>query len=323
MLIDTITVDLALAGCGAVGTAIALILSELNADGLVQPFDQQTFASENLATNSLGTDSDVTLAPRKVDLVRDVLGLRYVVEVRHGDVAELAEDVDAGRLHWPRLVLVGLELVEARHHVQRLWPDRLIDVGTSGTAVGLHDVVAQNGTCLLCFFPTGGRESAVTRIAALTGLSVERLGRGDDPLLEEEVAHLSSEQRDLLRTQIGKPACGLADVLGTVADGGDYRAAVPFVAMQAACLAIGRLIAIELGMVGLPNFVQYDTLIGPHLDIGERRTATANCYCQTHAAIIEQVRSARGKYSTSKEIPGDVNSWPLRSTTGRRLPGTN
>jgi len=308
MLIETITLDLALAGCGAVGTAIALILSELNADGLVQPCDRQTFAPENLTTNSLGTESDVSLAPRKVHLVRDVLQPQYRIEPRHGDVAELAGDIDAGRLHWPRLVLAGLDSVEARHHVQRLWPDRLIDVGTSGTAVGLHDVVAQNGPCLMCFFPTGGRESAVTRIATLTGLSVERLGRGDDPLLEEELVHLSSEQRDLLRTHIGKPACGLADVLGSVDEGGDYRAAVPFVAMQAACLAIGRLIAIELGIVELPNFVQHDALIGPHTDIGERRAATANCYCQTHAAIIEQVRLTRGKHSTSKEIPSDVRS---------------
>ena len=302
MLIDTITVDMALAGCGAIGTALALILSELDAEGLVQPFDQQTFAPENLTTNSLGTESEVTLAPRKVNLIRDVLQPRYRVETRHGDVAELADDVDACRLHWPQLVLAGLDSVEARHHVQRLWPDRLIDVGTSGTVVGLHDVVAQSGPCLMCFLPTGGRESAVTRIAELTGLSVERLGRGDDPLLEDEVAHLSSEQRDLLRSHIGKPVCGLTDILGQVDGVAAYRAAVPFVALQAACLAIGRLIAIELGIVGLPNFVQYDTLIGPHMDIGEHRRAITNCYCQTHAAIIEQVRSARGKVF---ELDGD------------------
>jgi hypothetical protein len=62
--------------------------------------------------------------------------------------------------------------------------------------------------------------------------------------------------------------------------------------MQAACLSIGRLIAIQAGMT-IANFIQYDSLIGPGPDIVERRNPDRACYCQEKATRIARIRAAR------------------------------
>ena len=294
MIVGTIHLDLALAGCGAVGTANALIVAELDADGDVLALDRQELGPENVATYSLGGEEDGQQRRRKVDLVAAALS-KYTVATRHGDLEDVARAVDDGELPWPRLVLCGLDSVPARHAVQRLWPDRLIDVGTGDTAVGLHDVLAGDGPCLMCFFPTGGPVSAAERLAAMTGLSVDFLGRGQETLQEEHIAHLDDRKRALLAPQLGNKVCSLAEAMGLVEGGGDYRPAVPFVALQAACLGVGRLIAIRLGMADLPNFVEYDTLIGPRADVSDVRLPARGCYCQVNAERVGKVRARRAE----------------------------
>lgn len=282
-------VRLALAGCGAIGTAIALILSELAAEGEIQLMDRQTFGAENIPTYSIGGRSD--LGRRKVDVAEDALRAKWTVTVRHGDLESLVDDVDQGRIAWPRLVLTGLDSVPARHAVQRLWPDRIIDAATGGTVVGLHDAVAGAGPCLMCFFPGGGQVSAETRVAELTGLSVDVMGR-DGVLREEDIAQLEPDKRMRLAPHLGKPICNLAKALGLIEGAGDFQAAVTFVAMQAACLSIGRLIATQAGMT-MANFVQYDSLIGPGQDIVEHRKPDRACHCQEKATRIARIRATR------------------------------
>jgi hypothetical protein len=168
-----------------------------------------------------------------------------------------------------------------------------VDAGTADTAVGLHDVVAGQGPCIMCFLPARTEESTVVRVASETGLTVERLGRGDDVLRPEEIEQLAPEQQALLRPHLGRPVCGLANALGLVGVDDGYEPAVPFVAQQAACLAVGRLLAIELGMRDLPNFVEYDGLIGPRSDALDVRRADPSCYCQQRAELIGRVRNER------------------------------
>jgi hypothetical protein len=141
------------------------------------------------------------------------------------------------------------------------------------------------------FFPGGGQVSAETRVAELTGLSVDVIGR-DGVLRQEGVAHLEPEKRMRLAPHVGKPICNLAKALGLIEGTGDFQAAETFVAMQAACLSMGRLIAIKAGMT-MANFVQYDSLIGPGPDIVERRMPDRGCYCQEKATRIARVRAGR------------------------------
>jgi hypothetical protein len=118
---STLQLNLALAGCGAIGTAIALILQELDAFGEIVVIDRQRFARENLWTYSLGDEGAVRGRPWKVNLVRRHLQ-RYRVETLKADVEDLAAMVDGGEVIWPRIVLSGLDTAEARRALQRLEP---------------------------------------------------------------------------------------------------------------------------------------------------------------------------------------------------------
>lgn len=127
-------------------------------------------------------------------MVADVLERKYTVTKRHGDLEGLVADVDNRACPWPRLILNGLDSVPARHAVQLLWRDRIVDAGTSGTAVALHDVIAEAGPCLMCFFPLAGQVSAQARLAKSTGLPIELIGQGNEVLREDHIAHLDPEQ---------------------------------------------------------------------------------------------------------------------------------
>lgn len=291
---DIFRVDIALVGLGAIGSGTALILSELKGEGKILLVDKQRYALENRGTYSIGGERASRGRPWKVDVARHVLSSYETIPFR-GAVEELVPEVDAGRIHWPRVVLTGLDSVEARHVAQRLWPDHLMDAATGGTALGLHHTRAESGPCLMCFLPP--RHSEVTSTGQLshaTGLTIHRLARGDDPLSKEDLEGLTEHQRQRLMPHLGKPICGLADAMGlTTLEAEDYRPAVPFVSLEASCLAVGRLILISSGIAGSPNFVQYDALLGPDNATLEHRTANACCYCQSRANTISKVRHER------------------------------
>jgi hypothetical protein len=257
--------DLALVGNGAIGTAIALILAELRLGGFVAVCDPQRFGRENRGTYSVGGEREARERPYKVDLVGDLLeaaGYR-VLRVR-GKSTDLIEAIDAGELAAPPIVLAGLDSPEARRETQALWPDHIIDAATGDTAVGLHHATP-SGPCLRCFFPERrGGPDPLLALAAETGLPVKRLRRGDDALTEDDLKSVASPQRQRLRRFLGRPVCGLADALGlTDADSDGYLPSVPFVSQIAAALAVGRLLALEIGIHPASNFVQFDALHGP------------------------------------------------------------
>ena len=119
---------------------------------------------------------------------------------------------------------------------------------------------------------------------------------GEAVVTDQIIASASSEHaRELLRSQRGAQICGLLRAAGlTEIDEEDYMPSVPFVSQQAACLTVGRLLAIQLGIdAGLANFFQYDTLIGPHRAIRQHRHADPACACQQRAEIISAVRDER------------------------------
>ena len=191
------------------------------------------------------------------------------------------------------MVLTGLDSIEARCSVQGLWPPELIDAATGDTSVGLHHVLG-DGPCLRCIFVDRFPEvSAGEALAAEFGLPTKLVMRGDRVLTENDLIGMSADQRERLRSHVGKPVCGLGDAARLTGTEDVYRPAVPFVSQQAACLGIGRLIASAAGLPRLPNFVQYDALIGPQSMTRQTRRPRAGCYCQQRRATIRAVRMAR------------------------------
>lgn len=297
--------DVALVGLGAIGTATARILGLLGATGSATLVDPERFATENIGTYSLGGTEDARAGRWKTELA--ARALPGVQTVRCDlPVAGFIDRVDACVLPWPTVVLSGLDSIAARRETQMLWPDRLLDAATGDTMCGLHDIGPADRACLRCLYPIrNGGPSSAQLLADATGLDPELLRHGDQPLQAEHLDHLSGEQRQRLAAQVGKPICGLARAVGlTDLPSNNYRPSVPFVSQQAACLAVGRLLADQLGIRGGATFIQYDALIGPDLATAEDRAPEPGCYCQQHAGVVQQLRAARAAGpSTSVAVP--------------------
>lgn len=290
----TLVFDLTQVGVGAIGTGTILLLQALKAEGRLLAVDCQRFGPENRGTYSLGGAAEVAAAPWKADMARQALPHFDVTPFRQ-PVAELPAAIDGGDVPWLPIVLAALDTAAARRDAQRLWPDRLIDAGTGDTMLGIHDHHHSCGPCLICFFPTDrSGPSAAERLADATGVSLERAQRGDDPLTTEDLTQLTARQQQTLAPHLGEPVCGLAQAIGlTGLDAEDYQPSIPFVSLQTACLAVGRLIADRLDLRPPGNLVQYDGLVGPQAITIEEMAQRPDCGCVTRASAVEQVRHQR------------------------------
>lgn len=286
--------ELTLVGIGAIGTGVVLILSQLDASGLVVLVDYERFKRENRGTYSLGGEAEAASEPEKVALAEAALNNFDVIPFPH-QVQDLPGAIDAGTVTATALVIAGLDSAVARRATQRLWPERLIDAGTGETMLGLHEHVEGEGPCMMCFFPEErSGPSGATRLAELTGLAVELLADGEQILTTDHLREVTRAQRELLCDQVGKPVCGLARAVGlSTLDSGGFRPSVPFISLQAAALAVGALMAQRPPGQSVPNLVQYDGLFGPQVATLETRVVTPGCYCQTHAPTIDAVRALR------------------------------
>jgi hypothetical protein len=295
---DSITLDLGLLGVGAIGTGIALILSELPAEGTLLAVDRQRFGPENRGTYAIGTAADVASRPYKVELAARVLRRFDVHQFPH-PIDQLLTALDAGTAPWTRLVLTALDTPEARREAQRLWPDRLIDGATGDAMVGLHDYRFEIDPCMICLFSERHDvPSGAERAAAELGIPPEVLADGERLLETADLQKLSDDQRRRLEPQLGKPICGLLRALGsTTLDADGYMPSAPFISLQAACLSVGRLLADRIGVELNGNVVQYDSFIGPQHASVLSMQRTPACYCSARAHTIATVRARRAECS--------------------------
>jgi hypothetical protein len=267
----------------------------MSATGEATLVDSERFAIENVGTYSLGDPATAARRPWKTELACDAMP-GMTVERFNMPVAEFIERIDLGSARWRALALTGLDSVDARRDAQMLWPERLIDAATGETMCGLHDV-GPDRACLRCLFPvpTTG-QSAAQLLADATGLDVATLRHGDQPLRLEHIASLTEDQRGRLTGQVGKPICGLAQAIGLInLPSDDYRPSVSFVSQQAACLAVGRLVADRLNIRDKATFVQYDALVGPASGTFEHREPLASCYCQQRRDLVTRLQVSRAR----------------------------
>jgi hypothetical protein len=291
-----VTLSLALIGVGAIGTGIALILSELPAEGALLAVDRQQFGLENRGTYAIGTADDAAVRVCKVELVARVLRRFDVCKFPY-PLSRLLAAVDAGAVPRPSMVLTALDTPEARREAQRLWPDRLIDGATGDAMVGIHDHRFGNDPCLRCLFPERhDLPSGTEQLAAELGIAAEVLADGERLLDASDLRGLPEDQQDRLSPMLGRPICGLVRALGlTTADAEGFMPSAPFISLQAACLSVGRLLADVTGAARNGNFVQYDGLIGPqHASVLCMEPSPA-CYCSARAQTIAAVRARRGR----------------------------
>ena len=191
----SIPLNLGLIGVGAIGTGIALTLSELPAEGTLLAVDRQQFDRENRGTYCIGNAADAAARPDKVELATSVLR-RFDVHEFPFPLSELLTAVDAGTMPWTPLVLTALDTPEARREAQRLWPDRLIDGATGDTMVGLHDHTFGHDPCMRCLFPERhDLPSGAERPAAELGIAAEVLAEGERLLEASDLRGMPEDQR--------------------------------------------------------------------------------------------------------------------------------
>ena len=289
---EDLEINAAILGLGAIGSAIALILSELRLSGNLLLVDNERFDKPNLATYSLGGQEDTITKPWKIDLASKVLST-YSVKPIKDPVQKLPALIDNGLLQWPAIVFSSLDTVDARHSAQRIWPDFLIDPATGDTFAGIRTVSSKQ-PCLMCFLSKYvGTKSSLEKLAQATGLGINTIWKGDNLLSKDDLNGLEDEQVERLRPHIGKPVCGLADAFGLTGTKDNYQPAIPFVSQQAACLGVGRLLALKLGFAQNNNLIQYDVFRGPHSATILKQEAKPSCYCITNSEVINTVRTSR------------------------------
>jgi hypothetical protein len=288
----SMVIDVAILGIGAIGSAIALILSELDMMGKILLIDNERFKKENLSTYSLGSLKTVKTEPWKVNIASQILG-NYSVTSKVESIENVARLIDEGVLAWPSVVMSSLDSIGSRYAAQRIWPDHLIDPATGNTMIGIRAVSIKQ-PCLMCFLSkTSDNRSSVERLSDITGLSMDILRRGDDPLKTEDLQNLQIQQKNSLRAYVGQPICGLADMFGLTGSAEDYQPSIPFASQQAACLSVGRLIALKLGLRHDDNLIQYDVFRGPENATRQILKKDNTCYCSTHSKNIDIVRKLR------------------------------
>jgi hypothetical protein len=288
--------DTALIGAGAIGTGIALILKLLAATGTLTITDPECFEPPNVTTYSLGTRRDAEARRNKVDLIAEYLPAIDIFKM-YGTAQDLIDEIDQGTAPWPRRVLGALDSIQARHEIQRLHADLTLDGSTggqAGTTLALHEAVA-HGPCLRCYYPSPAQSvSAEQLLHQTTGLPLERIARGDEPLIAADLAALIPAQQAALKPYLGKPVCGLGRLSALTGQKDDFRPSAAFVAQQAACLVVGALIARTTGHISGPmRRAEYDTRFGPRLDMIDIRRPRATCMCQVDAPLISEIRSYR------------------------------
>lgn len=284
-----------LAGFGAIGNGIRHALIELPAEGQIVIVDKQHAGEENWGTYidlgpigfgqpkvslaSAGWNSAVTAVPLKLD------------------VLQLAERL-GGDLPFPDVVLGALDNVEARHAIQRLWPDIAIDGATGDVTcqVSRHPWGGDTA-CLECLFRTRDGEDSAVVASRVTGLSVASARRQEEVVTQQDIDEAPAERKAWLAARKGHQKCSVVrEAMMEKLTGGKvvFSPSAPFVACMSAAMVVGEFIKYRTGIASKldPRF-QFDVLVGPRAGVMLDQARRENCFCVTRRKAIERFRGQR------------------------------
>lgn len=247
-------VDALLVGCGNVMNGWAVPIRALQIAGHIRAVDRQSLGEENLGPYALAR-RDMIGEPKSALLARYLHP--QITVARHDEELELfVPRITRWHLPLPPLVVNGLDAVEPRHLVQRLWPQTLIDMAAGGTTsqVVVHRQ-GEPGHCLLGAFaaPDAGLSYA-RRVEALTGLRPERfLTDYTTPITADDVAHAPAEHRSRLQAaaDTSQLLCGFinrASLIAACDNEDEFAPAAPFVSALTGARAAALTVAVLLGV---------------------------------------------------------------------------
>ena len=255
-------IDAFLVGCGGVSNGWAYAVRRLPIVGRLQAVDRQAVRPENLGAYVLAGRSDVKRP--KVEVVSAYLSPKIGVTPR-GEELEFFKIRLRYGLRMPPLVVNGLDNVEARHSVQRLWPPTIIDMAAGGpTAQVIVKTSTDDGICLLTALTRAEVEGDhAEQLAADTGLRSERIrNNATDTVTEEDIAAAPSEKREALDAarRNGDMLCGFITRRNLEHEEAspDFAAAAPFVTSLSGIVAAAE--TVKYLMTGATNslHMQFD-----------------------------------------------------------------
>ena len=244
-------IDALLIGCGNVMNGWAVAIRALQVTGRVRAVDRQSLGEENLGPYALAR-RDMIGQPKTALLAGHLQPL--ITVVRHDEELDLfVPRITRWHLPLPTLVINGLDEVEPRHLVQRLWPDVLVDMAAGGTTSQVIVNRRGDGQCLLGAFAVPDAELGyVRRTETVTGLRRERfLSEFTTPVTAEDVAQAPPEHRARLQAAVesGQLVCGYinqASLTEMSADEG-FAPAAPFVGALTGARAAAITVALLTG----------------------------------------------------------------------------
>ncbi len=283
-----LTKDLVIVGAGAIGNGLVHLISRLPFRGEITIVDRQTYGRENLGTCLL-------LSPHDIDQLKANV-LARILRSSGINAVPIPQsfEVYAKKIRQsPEIVLNALDNIDTRHEVQRsLWPNIVIDgaIGDFTCQVSRHPWIGDIA-CLICLFQNPTGHFAEKLQSEATGLPKDRLQHPDSILTLSDVSTAASDKQDFLLSRVGRPLCsvvqdGIAQMLSTEKQRGDFRPSVPFVACFSACMVLSETLAYLSGWESRlePRF-QFDFLLGPAHGQEIPQARRASCLCSRRRNI--------------------------------------
>jgi hypothetical protein len=294
---NKIPVEIFVMGVGAIGNGVAHLLDSLPVSGTAFFVDKQKFAKENLGTCIL-------IGPQDLDESKALFAARLLESklITQGFPQELAEfaATTVKELPYPKIILNGLDDIDARHATQSFWPDLIIDgaIGVFACEGTLHPW-GEDLSCLYCDFEHPPQRCEQIE-SELTGLKEDRLRDMNSVVTEDDVRTAPAEKQEWLRQQIGKEICSVVseattEKLSQEKQKKGFQPSVPFVACLSSCMMVAELVRKVLQW---PRIVetgfQFDVLVGPKHGIRKAHSRKATCVCVQRRNIIQTLRKKHG-----------------------------
>jgi molybdopterin/thiamine biosynthesis adenylyltransferase len=294
---ERLTGEPLIVGAGAIGNGIVYLLHELRLRGHTWIIDPQVFVQENLGTCIAISTADIDLPKAQVmaNYLKPMMNVSWYQEPFAIFKSRFGIDVP-----YPQVVLNGLDNIEARHAVQGMWPDLVIDgaIGPFTVQVSRHPW-AEDVACLRCLYKPASAEPADQRASGATGLSPERVNEPDQFVTEADVRLAPSERQAWLADRLGQPICsvvqeGIARELSQEQQRAGFEPSVPFVAGLSACMVAGEFVKYlaEWPTPLAPRF-QMDLLQGPQCGMKFPEARHPDCLCVNRRHNIDTIRSKR------------------------------
>ncbi|MDA8218531.1 MAG: hypothetical protein M0Z94_13030, partial [Dehalococcoidales bacterium] len=231
----------------------------------------------------------------------DVLGRRMDARGFREDFASFKRRLGSD-VPYPRVVIGGVDNIEARHEIQHLWADLTIDgaIGDFGCQVSRHPW-GDDTACLICLFRQPAGEPAEQVVSRLTGLRVHRAAEGLATITEDDVREAPVEKREWLRARLGHQICSViqeavAQHLSEEQQRQGFEPSVPFVACFSASMVVAELVRyVTGGPTPLEPRYQLDMLQGPAFGLELPQERRQDCVCVTRRHNIEKLRRRRAE----------------------------